>query len=1058
MRECIWYLRRVEKESQGRSQERFLPRAHCVGSTPGSTIRGVADGSARRLGWSLVLWCALGPHALRAAIPLTEGVRAENYTTRVWQTQDGLPQQTVQAVAQTQDGFLWIGTTGGLLRFDGSRFVTFERGNTPAFQENSVFSLMTARDGTLWIGTEGGGLIRMKDGQFRSFGAADGLQDGFVRATLEDARGAIWIGTDNGLFRLANGSAERATRSDATSEIPALAVHALAQTKDGTIWVGGSRLVALRDGTATDYPLVGQYSETRVKSILQTRNGTVWVGTVSGLQRLTPGATRFERFAGIQGTVRTLRETRDGTLWIGTIGQGAYTWRGGLLTALESGVGKGDAGLKLPSKTVLSLFEDGERNVWVGTQAGVVRFSRSLVELVPLPNASDSDFETISRDRDGTLWVASTRLSHLIDGVAIPTTFASLHGARVRNVFRAQDGALWVGTDGRGLFRLGPGGTTATQYTTANGLVNNFVRGMIGGRNGDLWVATDEGVSRLAHGVFHNYTVAEGLAYFSVRAMLVDRAGDLWIGTDRGLSHLVGDRFLQDAATRALSGEKVWALDQSASGSLWIGTRDNGLYRYLPGAASAKHFTTEQGLASNSVYAILQDRKGRFWISGANGVDVISIADLEKMAANSNDPPAYLSQRFFAVSEGGELTPLYGGTMPAGTMAADGDAWFPTSKGPVHFLAGETDSSAVPKVFLDSVVADGRPLTMGDQPVELAADNRNLEISYGSILLGPQDAVQFQYKLDGFDREWRYGSNRRVADYTNLPASTYTFRVRAFQGGSGRLTERDLGIVKRQYFYLTWWFLSLCLGAVALAVWLVHLQRVRRVKIAFEAVLEERARLAREMHDTLIQGCTGVSLLLEACSSADAGQGELLDYARTQLAASIDEARQAVWNLRGQESADFGEALTMLAERLGRSSPVEFRCEVKGEAYKFHSGAMHEITMASREAIYNALLHANPTRIDVFARFSEEEFALSVEDNGSGFDSSSESLSHAPEGHFGLVGIEERVRRLGGTVRVKSVVAKGTNVSIRVPRSSVCFEAKQRTETQTETEVQELMR
>jgi signal transduction histidine kinase len=165
-----------------------------------------------------------------------------------------------------------------------------------------------------------------------------------------------------------------------------------------------------------------------------------------------------------------------------------------------------------------------------------------------------------------------------------------------------------------------------------------------------------------------------------------------------------------------------------------------------------------------------------------------------------------------------------------------------------------------------------------------------------------------------------------------------------------------------------------------------------------------------------------------------------------------------VWNLRGQESADFGEALTMLAERLGRSSPVEFRCEVKGEAYKFHSGAMHEITMASREAIYNALLHANPTRIDVFARFSEEEFALSVEDNGSGFDSSSESLSHAPEGHFGLVGIEERVRRLGGTVRVKSVVAKGTNVSIRVPRSSVCFEAKQRTETQTETEVQELMR
>jgi len=314
-------------------------------------------------------------------------------------------------------------------------------------------------------------------------------------------------------------------------------------------------------------------------------------------------------------------------------------------------------------------------------------------------------------------------------------------------------------------------------------------------------------------------------------------------------------------------------------------------------------------------------------------------------------------------------------------------------------------------------------------------------------LLGPQDAVQFQYRLDGFDQEWRYGSNRRVADYTNLPAGTYTFRVRAFQGGSGKLTERDLLVVKRQYFFLTWWFLSLCIAAVALAIWLVHLQRLRRVKVAFQAVLEERARLAREMHDTLIQGCTGVSLLLEACSSAEAGgqavQLELLDCARTQLAASIDEARQAVWNLRGQESVDFGETLKKLAERVGRSSLVEFRCEVKGDAYDFHSGAMHEIAMASREAIYNALLHANPNRIDVCANFGEEEFSLTVEDNGSGFESAAEGSA---EGHFGLVGIEERIRRLGGTVRVKSVVAKGTNVSIRVPRAAVCVATKRQAE------------
>ena len=963
----------------------------------------------------------------------------ENYATRVWQTQDGLPQETVQAVAQTLDGFLWIGTTGGLLRFDGSHFVTFDRGNTPALKESSVFSLMTARDGTLWIGTEGGGLVRMRNGRFRQFGAAAGLMDGFVRCSLEGRLdGRIWIVTDDGLFQLPDRQAQRAIRVDGTVAIPAMAVHALAQTADGTVWVGGSRLVAIRGRVATEYPLVGEYSETRVKSILQTRDGAVWVGTVSGLQRLPPGAASFVRFDGVQGTVRTLRETTDGTLWIGTIGQGAYMLHDGRLSVVGA---QPDEYLKLPSKTVLSLFEDAERNVWMGTQAGVVRFSRSLVQLVPLPNASDSDFETISQDQNGALWVAGTRLSHLVNGVATPTNFEGLHGARVRNVFRAKDGTLWIGTDGRGLFHLGQG-APAEQYTTANGLTNNFVRGVIESKNGDLWIATDEGVSRLSHAVFRNFRVQDGLVYFSVRMLLEDRAGGLWIGTDRGLSHLVGDQFVQDAATQALAGEKAWALNQSASGALWIGTRDNGLYRYVPGATSTTHYTTEQGLASNSVYAILEDRRGRFWMSGENGVAVISIADLEKLASA---PQTHLSQRFFPVSEGGELTPLYGGTLPAGAMTPEGNAWFPTSKGPVQFLTNRTDSSAVPKVFLDNVVADGRTVSMqsgsvGPGPVTLDANNRSLEIAYGAILLGPQDAVQFQYKLDNFDRDWRYGSNRRVADYTNLPAGRYTFRVRAFQDGSGRLTERTLTIVKRQFFYRTWWFLSLGVAVLALVIWWVHRQKLRRLETAYQATLDERARLAREMHDTLIQGCAGVSLLLEAASAGGAGnntaQVELLDYARTQLAAAIDEARQAVWNLRRRESQDFGAMLQRLAERLGRSSHIAIECEVEGEAYDFHSGAMHEIAMASREAIYNALLHANPTRIAVRASFGEDEFALSVEDNGAGFD----SFGHPPEGHFGLIGIKERIRRLGGSVRVTSAVTRGTEVYIRVPRAAVCFE------------------
>ena len=976
-----------------------------------------------------------GRSALGSVTPAPSQSRSlENYTARVWQTKDGLPQQTVQAVAQTPDGFLWIGTTGGLLRFDGSRFVTFDRGNSPAFQENSVFSLMTANDGSLWIGTEGGGLIHLQNGGFRHYGPAEGLRDGFVRSILQSHDGKIWIGTDNGLFRLSADGTGMAERMDGSAAIPDLTVHAIAQTHDGTIWVGGSRLVALHDGSATDYPLAGEYSETTVKSILETRDGTIWVGTVSGLQRLTKGGKKFEKFVEIQGTVRTLLETSDGALWIGTIGQGVYRLRDGRLELVDSRVPNV---LGLPSKTVLSLFEDLEHSLWLGTQAGVARFSSSSVRLVPLPDASDSDFETISLDQDGSLWVAGTGLSHLKNGVATPKVFQELHGARVRNVFRSRDGALWIGTDGRGLFRLSQGVTT--HYTMAEGLVNNFIRGILETRSGDLWIGTDGGVSRLSHGGFSSYKVKQGLVYSSVRSLLQDSAGDIWFGTDRGLSHFANDHFVQDAATLALANEKVWALHQSASGALWFGTPDNGLYRYIPGDAKLMHYSSEQGLASNSVYSLLEDSRNRFWMSGANGVNIVSISDLENLVKT---PASGLSQRFIAVAEGGRLSPLYGGTQPSGVITPEGDAWFPTSRGPVQFLGDETESTPPPKVFLDQLVVDGRTLSGQSGPLELSAGNRTLEIAYGSVLLAPQDAVQFLYKLDGFEDSWRYGSNRRVADYTNLPAGHYTFRVRA-QDGSGRVTERTLAINKEQYFFLTWWFLGICAAIVAMLIWWIHWQRLRRVHMAFQAVLEERARLAREMHDTLIQGCAGVSLLLEACSvetSGNATQSELLGYARTQLASSMDEARQAVWNLRGEQSMDFGETLTNLAEQVNRSSNIEVECRIEGKAYNFRASAMHEIAMVSREAIYNAVLHANPTRVDIQARFDEEEFTLAVTDNGSGF----ASTSHAPKGHYGLLGIQERIERLGGHVEVNSEMSRGTSVSIQLPRASVCFLGEQR--------------
>jgi ligand-binding sensor domain-containing protein len=328
------------------------------------------------------------------------------YSRRIWQTQDGLPEQTVQAFVQTPDRFLWIGTTGGLIRFDGSQFVVLDRDNSPYLHDNSVFCLMVSTDGSLWIGTDGGGLARYRQGVVRSYSYNEGLTNDFVRSVFQDHKGDVWVGTDDGLFRVKGEALERV---DGHSGIPALAVHAIREDSRGRLWIGGSSLIML-DGTSTaEYPLEGGLGENRVKSILETSDGTLWVGTVSGLQRRERNAAGFTRVKQISSTVRALREDSGGTLWIGTIGEGIIQYRDGQFAKLT-------APEYLPSDTVLSLFEDVEQNVWVGTQTGMLRLSRTPVSTYPIPDAEDSDFGTISQDRDGALWVASSHLYRLAGG------------------------------------------------------------------------------------------------------------------------------------------------------------------------------------------------------------------------------------------------------------------------------------------------------------------------------------------------------------------------------------------------------------------------------------------------------------------------------------------------------------------------------------------------------------------------------------------------------------------------------------------------------------------
>jgi ligand-binding sensor domain-containing protein/signal transduction histidine kinase len=941
------------------------------------------------------------------------------YTRRVWQGLEGLPEQTVQAFAQTADGHLWIGTTGGLVRFDGAHFTLFDRQNTPQLHENSIFCLMVARDGSLWIGTEGGGVARYAQGQFRSWSTREGLTNDFVRVVYQDGAGTIWAGTDNGLMQFKE---DRFVRVDGTAAIPTISVHSLYQDRVGRLWVGGFPLVCIENMTAHQYSLGPELSQNMVKSITQTQDGTVWVGTVVGLNAMRPGEDHFAPLKGIASTVRTLRQTLDGVLWIGTIGEGVFQYSGGKLTHIT-------APAQLPSNTVLNFFEDNEKNFWIGTQTGMLRLTRSPVSIVPFPLQNDADFGTIYQDRDGSFWIASAQLFHLRDGVIVPETLPGMRGEHVRNVFRDRAGALWAGTDGDGLFRI-----TGGQTTHITSLANNYVRAIVQAADGSTWVGTDGGLNHVtfegSNPRVRPYSVADGLVYQSIRALLINRKGDLWVGTERGVSHMHAYAFVHDPLLAPLAEMKIWAIHEDTDGGLWFGTRDNGLYRLRDRRLT--QFTVNDGLASNAIYNIVEDREGHFWMSGPNGISLLNRRDLD---AQADSQARHLALTFHSIFEMEGNTEIYGGTQTAGSITSGGDVWFPSSRGAIHVLPVQRSVLPPPPLQLQATFAEGRT-SVSSGPIVLAPGNSRLAFSFAPIRLRSQDGLRFRYRLDDFDKNWSAPGYARTADYTNLPPGKYRFRVQVFEiGNPDSVSEASMEVVQKPYFYRTWWFIAASLLVAALAFVVAYLYRIRQMRIRFEAVLAERNRLAREMHDTVIQGCTGVSALLEAVSMEGATNRDgILEFAGTQLRSTINEAREAIWNLRESNSyaGDFETKIKGMTEHLSKEFHVPVKFTATGTPFALTHPRAHDLLMVAREAVFNAVDHGGPSQVEVSLTYRDDGLKLRVLDDGCGFEPnpSVDRQSH----HFGLRGMKERIERSGGRFLLKSAPGEGVLIEAEVPR------------------------
>jgi signal transduction histidine kinase/ligand-binding sensor domain-containing protein/CheY-like chemotaxis protein len=796
------------------------------------------------------------------AVALDPEKALTQYVYTNWQTAQGLPQNSVQAVLQTRDGFIWFGTQEGLVRFDGVRFDIFDRSNTKALPHNNVSALAEDSQGALWIGTSNG-LARFKGGVFTRFGASDGLADTFITAIREDGSGTLWVGTKSGLLTFVQG---RFNVMGASAGLSAINVQALHGHSDGEVWVGTtSGLFRVQMNEIVPVALPATAATTSITAIAEDRHGNSWIGTEAGLWRLSDG-----RFSGValpaaRPSVNSLLLDHDGNLWVGVLGSGLIRVSGTRLATFSTSEG-------LSNNTLLAMFEDLEGDLWIGTNGGgLVRLRNGNVTTLATQEGLSHDVvAAIYQDRRDDVWVATigglNRVSR--DGaIRAYTTRNGLPHGRVFSVFEDQSGDLWVATGGGGLARLRDG--KFETFTKRNGLSSDSLRAITGDRHGNLWIGTDGyGLNRLKDGRFTVLTTADGLSSNFITVLKEDRAGNLWIGTrGAGLNRLSNGHFTVFDTEHGLSSSVVGAIYEDAEGVLWVGTRGGGLNRYEDGRFVS--VGTGEGLFDDLVHQILEDDLGNLWMSSNKGIFRVSKHELNEFAAGNLKS---VSTTVYSTADGMKSSECNGIGQPAGYRTRDGRLWFPTLKGVAmidpHHLAS---NPLPPPVVLEGVSLNKTGFRVSEF-AEVAPGQGELEFRYTALSFADPSRIWFKYRLEGFDKDWQM-TQRHQATYTNMPPGRYTFRVIA-SNNDGVWNEAGATFAFRlkPHYYQTWWFYGLCaLGVIGLGAG-AHQVRVRQM----QAREQELTALVAERTGALEAARANAEAAKEIAEAANKARGEFV--------------------------------------------------------------------------------------------------------------------------------------------------------------------------------------
>jgi signal transduction histidine kinase/ligand-binding sensor domain-containing protein len=930
-----------------------------------------------------------------------------------WSTENGLPQSSVHQIFQSNDGYIWIATEGGAARFDGATFKVFNHETDSAFTSDDICCFAQDTHGTLWIGTSDG-LIRYVNGQFRRYTTADGLPSLDILAVATTNDGSLAILTGSGAIRFSDGKA---------SPI-AVTPSAIASSNDDSLLLASpTGVFQYHQGNINPTPLNLSKPTENILAIGTLPDRGIWLRTRTTITLVQNGHQRIlQAGKDLPATqIDTFLAGSDGSLWIGT-NKGLFS------------ISKNDTHPQLQpaigASAILSLFEDRESNLWVGTETTGLHVLRHQ-SFRTLPAFSDHIVTAITQTGD-TMWIGtngdglyrqqSGTIQHL-------STTNGLISEIILSLAPGAHNSLWVGTPD-GLNHIE--GTSISTYTSADGLPDDFIRSLLADADGSTWIGTRRGLAHLQNDKVTTYTRANGLQSDLIGALLkTNDNNDLWIATLDGLSRLTDGMLTTYTTKDGLSGNIITSLFEDSHQTLWIGTKGNGLSYTTGGIFTSLHRSD----LPQTVDSILEDDRGYLWLSSTRGITRISRSELIACEAS---PYSILHPISYGYADGMPTEEISTIGHPTAWKTTDGMLWFATRKGVAIVDPNHLPENRIPPpTVVERFTVDDTDLPISAAEQSIPPGHSRFAFDYAGLSYVAPSKVRYRYILEGFDKQWTQAGSRRTAYYTNLPPRHYRFRVQAANNdGIWNESGAAIDFYVRPSFYRKPWFILLCIAFLAALGILLYRLRVRRLRSQFEAVLAERNRMAREIHDTLAQSFVGVSVQLELASQLLAqsqipAAHQQLDRTRAYVRDGLAEARRSIWDLRAITAQhSLPTRLTILIER-SNTEHLKAAINIGGTYRPLAPAVEDEVLRIAQEALTNTTRHAQATQVSVDLRYHSTRLTLTLTDNGRGFDTTDKSL--LAKGHFGLQGMRERSAQINAQLTVESSPGEGTIIKLDAP-------------------------